>query len=150
MDFTLGLNWLKICCLSLTLVLVQCNDRFGVLTISLACCAAMIQQPRLPSTGQMPAIDVHIRAKEVLSFSCLPSTALRMFFSAVVHPYSFSKSSILLPSFICDDRFCSFFMVEDLKVSCALPLQVVHNRNTLVELLAKHTGNVTHSPFCVE
>lgn len=27
--------------------------------------AAMIQQPRLPSTGQMSAIDVHIRAKEV-------------------------------------------------------------------------------------
>lgn len=43
---------------------------------------AMIQQPRLPSTGQMPAIDVHIRAKEV-----------------------------------------------------------VNNRDTLVSLLAKHTGN---------
>eukprot|EP00249_Psilotum_nudum_P013780 c24508_g1_i1 orf=55-1065(+) len=28
---------------------------------------AMIQQPRLPSTGQMPAIDVHIRAKEVIN-----------------------------------------------------------------------------------
>lgn len=28
---------------------------------------AMIQQPRLPSTGQMPAIDVHIRAKEVVN-----------------------------------------------------------------------------------
>lgn len=27
--------------------------------------AAMIQQPRLPSTGQISAIDVHIRAKEV-------------------------------------------------------------------------------------
>lgn len=43
---------------------------------------AMIQQPRLPSTGQMPAIDVHIRANEV-----------------------------------------------------------VNNRDTLVSLLAKHTGN---------
>jgi ATP-dependent Clp endopeptidase proteolytic subunit ClpP len=43
---------------------------------------AMIQQPRLPSTGQMSAIDVHIRAKEV-----------------------------------------------------------INNRDTLVELLAKHTGN---------
>ncbi|CAI5949316.1 unnamed protein product [Closterium sp. NIES-65] len=28
---------------------------------------AMIQQPRLPSTGQMSAIDVHIRAKEVVN-----------------------------------------------------------------------------------
>eukprot|EP01018_Ginkgo_biloba_P035579 Gb_12676 [translate_table: standard] len=28
---------------------------------------AMIQQPRLPSTGQMAAIDVHIRAKEVIN-----------------------------------------------------------------------------------
>ncbi|KAL2621688.1 hypothetical protein R1flu_001893 [Riccia fluitans] len=28
---------------------------------------AMIQQPRLPSTGQMSAIDVHIRAKEVIN-----------------------------------------------------------------------------------
>lgn len=43
---------------------------------------AMIQQPRLPGTGQMSAIDVHIRAKEV-----------------------------------------------------------VHNRNTLVKLIARHTGN---------
>ncbi|CAM6088367.1 unnamed protein product [Calypogeia fissa] len=43
---------------------------------------AMIQQPRLPSTGQMSAIDVHIRAREV-----------------------------------------------------------IHNRDTLVRLLAKHTGN---------
>uniref|UniRef100_A0A7I4AJ01 ATP-dependent Clp protease proteolytic subunit n=1 Tax=Physcomitrium patens TaxID=3218 RepID=A0A7I4AJ01_PHYPA len=44
---------------------------------------AMIQQPRLPSTGQMSAIDVHIRAKEL-----------------------------------------------------------INNRDTLVGLLAKHTGNV--------
>lgn len=28
---------------------------------------AMIQQPRLPSTGQMSAIDVHIRAKELIN-----------------------------------------------------------------------------------
>ncbi|EFJ04638.1 hypothetical protein SELMODRAFT_131372, partial [Selaginella moellendorffii] len=43
---------------------------------------AMIQQPRMPSMGQMPAIDLHLRAKEV-----------------------------------------------------------IHNRDTLVELLAEHTGN---------
>jgi ATP-dependent Clp endopeptidase proteolytic subunit ClpP len=42
----------------------------------------LLQQPRLPATGQMPAIDVHIRAKEL-----------------------------------------------------------IHNRDTFVKLLAKHTGN---------
>jgi ATP-dependent protease ClpP protease subunit len=45
---------------------------------------AMIQQPRLPSTGQMSAIDVHIRAKEVP-----PSSYFRHFALLLLMYFSF-------------------------------------------------------------
>ena len=73
----------------------------------------MIQQPRLPSTGQMSAIDVHIRAKEVISPSIL---------CIVLCPACMSTSDIVFPA-----------------------LQLINNRDTLVGLLAKHTGNVSIS-----
>ncbi|KAG7030236.1 ATP-dependent Clp protease proteolytic subunit-related protein 3, chloroplastic [Cucurbita argyrosperma subsp. argyrosperma] len=77
---------------------------------------AMIQQPRVPSSGLMPASDVLIRAKEVqilLLLDNLFEVELRNF------PLQGYKLSFL------------FHLV----------FQVITNRDTLVELLAKHTGN---------
>ncbi|KAK6159873.1 hypothetical protein DH2020_003254 [Rehmannia glutinosa] len=62
---------------------------------------AMIQQPRVPSSGLMPASDVLIRAKEA-SLSCFSASH-----------FTFWES------------YCI----------------VIINRDTLVKLLAKHTGN---------
>lgn len=50
--------------LQLALLIVSTRG-FKVLIIPFNSVAAMIQQPRVPSSGLMPASDVLIRAKEV-------------------------------------------------------------------------------------
>lgn len=85
----------------------------------------MIQQPRVPSSGLMPASDVLIRAKEVSDYTVLGlktlTTALFQIFFLCLFFVTYFKITILIPTI----------------------LQVITNRDTLIELLAKHTGNVS-------
>lgn len=119
--------------------------------------SAMIQQPRVPSSGQMPASDVIIRAKEVWFPNFLWLFQMLTFFSIKVQEHVACLAHGLLEflQFICfyympkDHQECvlmfpylyhsSFY--EFIGLLCSL--QVITNKDTLVKLLAKHTGNVS-------
>ncbi|WVY94383.1 hypothetical protein V8G54_033471, partial [Vigna mungo] len=86
---------------------------------------AMIQQPRIPSSGLMPASDVLIRAKEVslcIVFSILQFLSLRMTKSFVPHITCYPPLPVFRKEILTDD-------------------EVITNRDNLIKLLAKHTGN---------